>query len=146
MRELNDIKETDYKPHFEVADRYVGFSSELMRLSLLALSGMGAGAVFLLDSKLNFKLVPQEVICLFMSIACFALCCGFCLYHRFYATDFLSAWIAWLGKSDRLERKTATRHLRGAKLSLIAAEWSFGIAVVFFIVTLFVIVLRASEM
>src|ERR1700735_1944155 len=38
---MSAIEDNEYKPDFEILDRYLKFSSELLRISLLAIGGFG---------------------------------------------------------------------------------------------------------
>ena len=42
MPNLKEIEENQYKVDFEISKGYIDFSSELLRLSLLAMGGFGA--------------------------------------------------------------------------------------------------------
>ena len=42
MEKFNEIDEAQYKADFTISDNYRSFSSELLRLSLLAIGGFGA--------------------------------------------------------------------------------------------------------
>lgn len=116
----------DYEPDFEIANKYIDFSSELLKISLTAISGIGALIIF--DEK-NYT---NETIdkWLFAAICMFSLSIGASLFHRFYATDFMSWHINYLRTKDPSEKKGRERCLKFAEKSLIAAEYLFALAII----------------
>ncbi len=79
-------------------DRYINFSSELLRISLLAIGGFGT--IILIKLKNESNAIPlNHLIFLYISICCFAVCAGLALFHRFYASDCMSWHISFL-RSD----------------------------------------------
>lgn len=130
--------ETDYKPDFEILDRYLTFSSELLRISLLAIGGFGSIVLIKLkDEKDHAPLHHFQF--LFISICFFALCAALSLFHRFYASDSMSWYVSYLrakasGNEEKAnrERKEMHKALRYANRFLIFTEYIFGIAVLLF--------------
>jgi len=130
--------ETDYKPDFEILDRYLNFSSELLRISLLAIGGFGSILLIKLRDEKDHPPL-HHLHFLFISICFFALCAALSLFHRFYASDSMSWHISYLrAKADdneekaNRERKGLHKALRYASRFLILTEYIFGIAVLFF--------------
>ena len=130
--------DNDYKPDFEILDRYISFSSELLRISLLAIGGFGT-IVLIKLKKENSGLQLGDLSLIFISICVFTLCAGLSLFHRFYASDSMSWHIARIrarGVNDKEKEEKQRIGLRKAlKMSagyLIATEIVFAIAVVLF--------------
>lgn len=133
----------DYKPDLEIMDRYINFSAELLRISLLAIGGFGT--IMLIKLKNESNIIPlHHLLFLYISICCFVLCAGFALFHRFYASDSMSWYISYLrAKADNNKEKTQReqkglhRTLRYSSVFLIFTEVMFGIAVVFFAIGIY---------
>jgi hypothetical protein len=131
------LDECDYKPDFEILDRYLNFSSELSRISLLAIGGFGA--ILLIKIKNENPALRGNLHFLFASICVFALCSGFSLIHRFFASDSMSWYISQLRakasdspEQANYERKGMHKMLRRSSFFLILTEVAFGIAVCLF--------------
>ena len=92
---MPSLDDCDYKPDFEILDRYLDFSSELSRISLLAIGGFGAILLVKLKSEHVIGSL-NDLLYLFIAICFFALCCGFSLFHRFFASDSMSWYISHL--------------------------------------------------
>ena len=145
MGKLKEIDESQYKVDFEISKGYIDFSSELLRLSLLAMGGFGALA--LVKIKDEAKTVPaflQDPLLFLISMGLFALCAGATLFHRYFASDSMSWYIAWLradaigdAETSTKERKGFSRMLKLSERSLILSECLFGGAVLFFIIAVF---------
>jgi hypothetical protein len=74
----------------------------------------------------------------------FVLCAAATLFHRYYASDCMSWYIAWLraeneGKAEEAknERKGFHKMLWLSKWSLIFSEFLFGGGVLFFMIAIF---------
>src|SRR4051812_47706676 len=82
----------DYKQDLDILDRYVNFSSELLRLSLLGISGFGALVLYSKGGgKSGHDLLTEHVSpILFTAVVFFAITAGLTLSHRFIATDSMS--------------------------------------------------------
>jgi hypothetical protein len=125
------MQEPDYKPDFEILDRYINFSSELLRLSLLGISGFGALVLFGKDK--HAELLTYDVsVTLFISVIFFTISAALALSHRFYATDSMSYHISYLRKKNPAEKQGRNRRLKISEWLLITAEFAFGIGVLFF--------------
>ncbi len=135
------LKEDDYKADFEIAERYIGFSSELLRISLLAIGGYGAMIMYALEH--DALDVVKNAFGFLVSSLMFALSAGVTLAHRFFATDSLSYRVGFLRakyandeKRAQKERTGLRQKLKQSERFLIAAEWLFGFGVLFFVLGL----------
>jgi hypothetical protein len=134
---MSNLEENDFKPDFEIADRYINFSSELLRLSLFAISGIGALIILYIEKKEEVQLTDYDKWWIILIISLFALTAGVSLFHRFYASDSMSYHIAYLRKKTQEEKDGRTRCLKRAEKSLILAEYLFGLAIIVFVIALF---------
>lgn len=130
--------ENDYKLDFEILDRYLNFSSELLRISLLAMGGFGAILLINLKNE-NENLHLSKFPSLFISICFFSVCAGLALFHRFYASDSMSWYISYLrAKADKNEIKSTKEQigmhkaLHKASIFLILTEIIFAVGIIFF--------------
>lgn len=57
--------DNDYKPDIEIMDRYINFSAELLRISLLAIGGFGAIILIKLKSQNNTISIHHLLFLLF---------------------------------------------------------------------------------
>ena len=137
------LNESDYKPDFEILDRYLNFASELSRISLLAIGGFGAILLIKLKGE-NPNAGKENLHFLFISMCFFALCSGFSLFHRFFASDSMSWYISHLrAKSDGDEAQAKHEHiglhkmLRRSSIFLILTEFTFGVAVCLFAIGIY---------
>lgn len=134
----NKITETDYSPDFEISKRYIDFSAELLRISLLAITGIGSIIINPLDQMTNPKWLLISVGFFVMAI------CG-ALTHRFYATDCLSYQISYLRKEDKEKKEKEKlgyiRCLKKAEYYLIFTECFFGLSIITFVV-IFIILFK----
>src|SRR6476620_11532067 len=122
MKETNKplLEELDYKPDFDILDRYINFSYEILRLSLLGISGFGALVLFNKEQTIK-DMVTAAGIPLFTSVVFFGVAAAMALSHRFYATDSMSYHIAYLRKKEAAEKKGRNQRLKISALLLIAA-------------------------
>src|SRR5580692_5105395 len=134
---MNSISEVDYKPDFDILDRYLNFSSELSRISLLAIGGFGAILLAKMKNESPCASIGNLNF-LFISICFFGLCSAFSLFHRFFASDCMSWHIAYLRakanenhKKAEEEKKGLHKMLHRSSLSLILTEIAFGLAIFF---------------
>lgn len=132
-----EVAEQDYKPDFEIADKYINFSSELLRLSLLAITGIGTLILFTFKEGSILHLTLFDKYMLFATLLIFALASGAALAHRFWASDSLSYHIAYLRKKTQNEKDGRKACLKRAGNFLILTEYLFGFALFFFVITLF---------
>jgi len=127
----------DYETDFEIANKYIEFSSELLKISLTAISAIGALIIFeAKDGHGFYDLKPIKPL-LFATVCLFGLTIVACLFHRFYASDFMSYHIKYLRTNKAEEKKGRTKCLKLASKSLVAAEFLFGGAVLCFAVTIY---------
>jgi len=133
------LDENLYKADDTLLEKYIAFSSELLRISLLVLGGYGALITIVLKDPQQAPRL-QNAKSLLLSMILFAICSGATLAHRFYATDSLAWQVAFYRASaadnhDKAaeEKKGWIKCLRRAKSWLITSEWVFGAAVTFFI-------------
>ena len=109
---LQPLRETDYKGDLDLLDRYVGFSSELVRISLLGLAAIGFYLKEFVAPGKGPEVIPgQPMIAaawfnLLLGFAGFllavAVACG--LLHRYYATDGLASHLRALRLSADPDR------------------------------------------
>lgn len=143
------IDEKQYKVDFDIANGYINFSSELLRLSLLAITGFGA--LILIRDK-NEPIVSnllQKPSFLIISMFLFTLCACATLFHRYFASDSMSWYISWLrsyavGNTEKAktEQEGFYRMLNGANITLIIAEVLFGGAVLFFMIAIYLLITK----
>jgi hypothetical protein len=140
------MTDEQYKPDFEIADKYMQFSSELLRLSLLVITGISGFLVLYSQNKLeNLGVFNCWIKCaLVLTLLVFGVCIGFCLAHRFYATDSLAYLIANLRKNTKKEKVGLIKNLKNAERMLIYAEYSFGVGVFAFIVCVVIIIANTN--
>lgn len=138
MKPHYSIDESIFKADFELLDRYIQFSSELLRISLIAMGGYGT----LLMS--SFKEIPKMSI-LSVSMIAFTICSTLTLFHRYYASDSMAWYISSirkLQKNDldgyRREKDSMKKLLSYSKYSLLYSGIMFGVGVVLFLIGLFV--------
>lgn len=122
----------DYEPDMQLSDRYINFSAELLKISLTAISGIGALVIFeAKDGHNSYDLEPIKSL-LFASICFFGLTIGACLFHRFYSSDFMSYHIAYLRTKKDKEKIGRRNCLKYSRYALILSEYLFGIAIFLF--------------
>ena len=146
MQKLNAIEESQYKVDFDILKGYLDFSSELLRLSLLAMAGFGA--LVLTKIKGDPKEAPptflQHPQFFLISMTFFVACAAATLFHRYFASDSMSWYIAFLRAEAadnvdkaKTEKKGFYKMLRFSKWSIISSEVFFGAAVLFFLIAVF---------
>lgn len=139
---MEPLSETDYKPDFEIADKYISFSSELLRLSLLAISALGAFIMLSLkNGESHFSLNTTDKYLLFITLIAFALASGAALAHRFWASDSLSYHVAYLRKKTQEEKDGRRLCFKNAARFMILSEYFFGFGIFFFALTIFLLLL-----
>jgi hypothetical protein len=145
---MSAIEDNEYKPDFEILDRYLKFSSELLRISLLAIGGFGTIVLVKLKGEESAGSLTNLTF-LFLSICFFALCAGSALFHRFYASDSMSWHVAYLRAKHadnfaQAEKEKAGRNkmLRRSSFALILAEILFGISVALFAVGIYQVIFK----
>jgi len=133
MIELND---NQFKPDFEIADKYISFSSEIMRISLMGITGIATFLMFCLEKDILNKVPITKLTenLVITSIICLTICTGFCLAHRFFATDSLAYLVANLRKNNIDEKKGLRKMLKISAIMLISAELCFAFGIFSFIV------------
>lgn len=120
------MEEIDSSKDFEISKRYIEFSSELLRLSLLAITGI----CYLLFVSDAFQNISCNVLTLFMvSLSLFILASCLALAHRFYATDALSYLIAFLRKKNPKQWEGFIRCLKRSKFYIILCQYIFVLAI-----------------
>lgn len=138
------MQDHEYKPDFEIAEKYISFSAEILRLSLLAITGAGSLLLFFLkqepDSLPHLGIAGKLLFILTFTLFGLSTACS--LAHRFFATDSLSYLIARIRKpSAKDETKGLHHNLKSAERMLIITEWLFGIGVFAFICSFTILVL-----
>lgn len=140
---MSELNEMDFKPDFEIADKYINFSSELLRLSLLAITGIGALIMYSFDNDSKLHLTQTDKFLFFATLFFFALASGTALGHRFWASDSLSYHIAFLRTGKQKERDGRRSCLKRSASFLIYTEFLFGFAIIFFVVTIFQLLMKS---
>jgi len=142
------LDENKYKVDFEISNGYINFSAELLRLSLLAMGGFGGLILTKFEGDGTAHGFLANPILFLISMTFFSLCAGATLFHRYFASDCMSWYVAWLradslGNTEKAqkEKKGFYRMLRLSKIALITAECLFGAAVLFFIVAIYQLIL-----
>lgn len=150
MTNLNELDESQFKADFMIFEGYIKFSSELLRLSLLAMGGFGALVLIKLKGEDNGQLQFFKEPSFFMvSMLFFALCSAASLFHRYYASDTMSWYISWLraekehkDEKSKKKREGFYKFLKRSEISLITSQYLFGGGVLFFIIALFDLFLK----
>jgi hypothetical protein len=141
---------TAFKNELDLLDRYQGFSSEILRLSLLGLTALGALVFTLLPLKLEAGKVQIQISAeakwlLLLSAVFFGLASAFSLTHRYCSADSMANHLLVLRletlKRNSLEPRKArdfmlvwsSRSLFLAALALALAGLVFVLAVGFVI-------------
>lgn len=135
------IESDQYAADFEISRRFIEFSAELLRLSLLVLGGIGALVFNKPDHHLLEQISAQPTafrICMILWV----ISASAALAHRYCATDSLSWFISLLRAQDKndpaaleKEKKGFYRMLFLSRASLITCEISFALAIIAFIIT-----------
>lgn len=131
------IEENKYKLDFEIADRYISFSSELLRLSLTAISALGTLLYFSIKKKIDVELSGIDKVLVFITIMLFTLAAMSSLAHRFYATDTMSYHITYLRTNSEKEKIGRRKCLKVSENFLIITEYLFGGAVLTFVFAIY---------
>lgn len=133
------IDESKYKVHFTIMDNFINFSFELLRLSLLAIGGMGTLMLVIIKGENKIKILEDPTFFL-LSLTSFTICCGASLAHRYCATDSMSWYVSFLraeqsGNTEKavLEKKGFHRLLKLSRYSLITSEVAFALGIMFFL-------------
>jgi len=141
MNQDNSISEDLYKVDFEISKSYIDFSSELLRISLTAMGAIGSLLLLTLEKETILEINYPTILA---AMTFFALSSGASLFHRFFASDFLSWYISYLrevnkGNIQRAEKEKIgySKSLRNSRWALIINEFLFGFGVLFFIVAVF---------
>src|SRR3954469_760119 len=139
---LTQVPERTFQHDLDVSERYQNFSSELLRLALLGLAGIGYLLVSLdppTDKKASIILAHLKEIdsYLYVALFCFGACAAFSLAHRYFSADGLSYHLEYLRLSLRGapedssrakdERKSRNRRLKLGGFLLFAAALSIGL-------------------
>ncbi len=129
----NKLNQEEYSADFEISKRYIDFSAELLRLSIVAITGLGTFFISIIKNGP----IPNSYNWFYIAIILFALTIGSALAHRFFATDCLSYLIAYLRKDSQDEKEGMIKLLKRAERFLILTEWLFGIAIMVTIIAFF---------
>lgn len=133
---LQPLEEKNYKGHLELLDRYVAFSSELVRMSLLGLAAIGFYLKEFVASPNAPITDPIGWFNLLLGFAGFllaiAVACG--LLHRYYATDGFAFHLNALrlsvqgGSADEEEKEASqgTEQYQLAHSWLVSCECAVG--------------------
>jgi hypothetical protein len=135
-----DVPETNYKADSQICDRYISFSSELLRLSLIAIGGYGTLVTIFLKDRGPQLTAFRCSWGLLVSVVLFSACAGATLIHRFYASDSMAWYLGYLrarinnnSDKEKAEKSGFYKTLNISRWALIAAECLFAAAVIFFI-------------
>ncbi|MES2727935.1 MAG: hypothetical protein V4643_12575 [Bacteroidota bacterium] len=139
---MNTIEENNFQPDFTVADKYIQFSSEILRLSLLGITAIATFLLLYLKKEFGtcFTIGNPEKALLFITLLLFTFSSGLALTHRFFATDSLAYLIAYLRKKDSKEKKGLIKNLKASEKVLIYAEYTFGFGVFAFVCVLLILI------
>jgi hypothetical protein len=131
---------------WRLCDGYISFSSELLRVSLLALTAIGALLFRILDRN-NGAVTSHAKCAMIPAVICLLACSTFALLHRYTANDAMAEHIDLLRKrgspkvsEEKLQRIESARNRRlgqSGKL-LFAAQ----IALIFGVIASMVALLR----
>lgn len=132
---METINDCDYKPDFELADKYISFSAELLRLSLLAITGISTLILYSIKKTPDVLLTSCDKYWLFITLLFFALAAGGALAHRFWASDSLAYHIAYLRTKTQKEKIGRRFCLKLSGYLLIITELLFGLAIIVFVIT-----------
>lgn len=136
---MNNFEDKQYKPDFDISDRYIQFSAELLRLSLLAVSAVGSLIFTSIKSENNFIQLGSTKGLFFLSMLFFAFASGSALFHRYYATDYLSYHICFLRTLRKAEQIGGRQRLKFAEKALITAEVFFALGVLLIVVATYIL-------
>lgn len=89
----NDVDESKLKAEIELLDRFIAFSNELLRLSLLGLSVIGFLYKFVFLNSSNNTNLSLTKFFSGISALFFALSAALALLHKYFATDGLRYYI-----------------------------------------------------
>jgi|SRR5687767_11303226 len=142
MGKIKPLDEALYKPDFEIRNSYIDFSSELLRLSLIAMGGFGALVLAKIENgQNNINDLLNDSGFFLASMILFTICVASTLFHRYYASDCMSWYISWLRAEENGDTRKAEiqytgyhKMLKRSTRSLILAEFFFGGGVLFFII------------
>lgn len=92
-----EIQDTLYKGDMELLDRYLKFTEEVLRLSLLSITGVVSfiSLVYRKDGGFDMGAVPYKSL-YFSSLVCFCLAAAAALFHRFQSVDGFACHIKYL--------------------------------------------------
>ncbi len=130
VKKIKPLEENLYKPDFEIAGKYIDFSSEILRLALLAITGVSTFVILTMTEDYKIKLSPLQLKFFFNSILGFSLTAAATLFHKYFAYDSLGWQIDFLRKETKEVRTSWISCLRKAGYSLIVAELLFGYSVI----------------
>jgi hypothetical protein len=97
-----ELDEKVYKPDFEIATRFQGFSKELVRISLLGLALYGS--LVKLAIERGFAAMPLQKIVGLCGLVAFAVCAGCALWHGLLSSRCLHHQLVISRYFGRLER------------------------------------------
>jgi hypothetical protein len=145
MSKIKSVDKDQYEVDFDIAKGYIDFSSEILRLSLFALGGIGTLILKIKSGEEKFlhNYLTNHSYIIMASLVLFLLAAAATLFHRYYASDWKSWYICYLRaknearEAEAEDEKTGYRKiLKLAKWSLIFSEFFFGGGIVFFIISI----------
>ena len=136
----------DFKPDFDLLDRYISYSSELLRISLLGIGAYGSLAIYAVENPGSSTHIipvlksPSSVLAVVLLLLTSALC----LLHRYVATNSMTNLVKKIRgresgktKADSDTDKALRFNFSVSSYSLILSAITFGFGlVVFFVSTL----------
>lgn len=134
---MKDLNDSHYQPDFEIADRYINFSSELLRLSLLGITGFGTFLLLHFREEKPIEFSSSVKLWMLISVICWSATASFSLAHRYFASDSMAYHIAYLRTGSNSEYEGRKKMLKWSNRCLIAAEVVFGIGVLTFSLAVF---------
>jgi hypothetical protein len=122
-----EVPESFYAHHFALFDRFVGFSSEIVRLSLAGMAAIGFLVATLVGRDSDALAAPLRSplfqVTMGLSLLMFALAAGLALAHRYRATDGMYYLLEKLRKEAQLgtgvpAAKAITAELKSSEKNL----------------------------
>jgi len=142
-----ELPEDSFKADAKACDRYISFSSELLRLSLIGIGAYGTLATYFFEHHDDHFAAFKCSRALFASAVIFALCTGATLVHRFWASESMTCYVAYLRaivrkEAEKRKHQDSEFHkaLGYATMALIIAEFLFALAVATFIAGIYQLV------
>lgn len=127
-RVFRGLPKQAWEADVELLDRYTGFSSEIVRVGLLAMAGLGYAF-----SSLSAEVGSGDWLVRLLGASGLSLGLGVAsaLGHRYLATDGVAYHVAERRAEAAAQLQKQAEQRRGRRLAYRAATWALGAAVVF---------------